>query len=278
MRNFLKVFFTVAGMLLLCAALFLFLSRGPSVLDAPYITDAADAIGEENRYVVAAGNVVWNGEATDDLFGISVNSPLLIRKVETVQWYKSRNDEVYLTLSDKQLPDFEYDGKSYTNPQLNTQYTTEFFTADTTLAGLKVSSSLISQLAGGTGTDFSSQIPMVTIDELPFGAGEVAGLDRFGSFYATPGDEWQPGDIVVSFSYLDPAMTGEYTIFALCENGQLVEDGESGYIIWDKLMTADDITATVTDKSPAQVRILTASGAILLLAGILLFLIKKKSN
>lgn len=195
MRKFTKILISAIGAALLGLAVFLYLSQGPSAEKIPAVRGEADP-SNEGKSVIVRGALSWSGTVSDGLFGITVDSPLLVRNVEMVQWYKNVNDEVYLTLSSKKLPDFEFEGKKYVNPEFPTDITYEVFTSPVTIGNgpLKLSDDLVRQLAGGANTAYSSA-KTVKIQDLSFSIGEALGLDKYDGYYATPGEEWKPGDI-----------------------------------------------------------------------------------
>ncbi len=269
MRRFFKILFVLAGIFLIGLAGFLYAKQGPS--SAKISRPAGSLSGmEAGEHVIVKGKLTWNGETQDDMFLFTADSPALIRSVEMVQWYRNVNDEVYLTLSDKKLPDFEHEGKTYANPDFPTHIVGKVFSSGVKADGIPLSDASVAQLSGGSNMILSSAVATTAIEDLPLETGEKYGLAKYDGFYATPGEDWALGDIVVSFRYVDPSFYDTVTVFGtVTEDGKLDITGDGR--TWDKDMSDEEIDAVIRTDLTREMIISAAAGLVFILCAFVFF-------
>jgi hypothetical protein len=274
MRKFFKILFALAGVLLIGLSVFLYVKQGPSAAKAAKASGSLEGLEPGDR-VLVKGKLQWKGNAEDDKFLFTADSPALVRTVEMVQWYRNSNDEVYLTLYDRKLPDFEDGGKTYTNPDLPADMTSKVFSGGVSADGIPLSAEAVSQLAGGNRLVLTSAVSTVKIEDLPLETAEKFGLAKYEGFYATPGEEWKLGDIVVSWKYVDPSFYDTVTVY-----GEVTEDGRLGLgedgRIWNKDASIEEIDAVIRTDNTRKIIICAVCGALLLLISLVLLRERKQ--
>ncbi len=269
MKKFFKVLFVLLGLALIGLSVFLYLKQGTPVSRIPVAEGSLDGFQPGDR-VIVKGKLAWASEAKDDKFGFTADSPLLVRKVEMVQWYKNVNDEVYLTLSDRELPSFEFGGKPYDNPTFPSSMPGKFFSSGVTVGGIRLGDDILAQLAGGRNMILSSSVATKPVEDLPLELAEQFGLAKYEGYYATPGDEWALGDISVSFFYVDPSFYDEVTVCGTVgENGTLTF-GENGRM-WDKAATDEELEAVLRTDLTTEVFFSAGAGLLLIACAFIFF-------
>ena len=272
MRKFFKFLFVAAGICLIGFSAFLFFRQGPSAAKTARASGGLQELSAGDR-VIVRGELTWESRPEDDLFLFSADSPALVRSVEMVQWYRNVNDEVYLTLYAEKLPDFEFDGKSYVNPDLPASMPAKVFSGGVRVDGIPLSDEAVSQLTGGDRMILSSALRKADITDLPLETGEKFGLAKYDGFYATPGEEWTVGDISVSFYYVSPFFYDQVTVVGTVSEDGKLSLGEDGRM-WDKLATDEEIDALLRVSNGKEI-LLCAGGGLLLLFSAFLFFRKR---
>lgn len=141
----------------------------------------------------------------DTEFDISVDAPLLYRKVEMVQYHKDDSGNVEMVFSDKPIESFD----SYVNPDFPQDITSKIFYENTTLDGKSLSLDSAIDI-------INSDIEMVRLDSLSEDGGSEFGLVCQDNAYISASNEWNIGEIRVTFYYLDPNKT--YSIKGIVNN------------------------------------------------------------
>lgn len=132
------------------------------------------------------GTLSGSGVAKDEEFGIEVNAPILIRKVETIQNYSDEKGSRLVFSSDE-----------LENNGLNTNIKTQIFTSsDINLKGEALDEKVIEAIV--------KNCEAVKVTNLPRENGNKFNLtgDQDGDAYVTASNQWELGDIRVSFYYI----------------------------------------------------------------------------
>lgn len=156
----------------------------------------------------ASGKFVFENKI-DTEFNVSVDTPLLVRKVEMVQYCKDDNGNIEMVFSDKPIDSFD----GYINPTFPSGITSEVFYDNTTLNGNLLSLDAAKTIA-------ESDIDMIKLEELPEDGGNHLNLVYYNGAYISASNNWKVGEIRVTFYYLDPNKT--YSIKGIVNNNVIV--------------------------------------------------------
>lgn len=222
-----------------------FIGRDTSyIAAAPMITDGTVDPENEGEFIMASGKLGVSETLTDPLFGVTVdNSTVLLREVQMYQYYSDGGElreglrrDVESTVRIKKPgaeknsnnpSDYDY----YNNPPMPEGFETAFFYADTTIGGgeLQLGDELKKTINGdGKPFDLDKEIPRRQITDLDPDGATAYGLQYFtDGYYATPRENWQIGDIKVSFYYVDIDDLGEFSATGIQRNGVIVDGGDS---------------------------------------------------
>lgn len=150
-----------------------------------------------------SGKITSNSGAVDDYFGVAVDSPILIRNVEMVQYHKNNKDEVEKVFANYQIESFD----GYENPQFPTNFTNKVFYNNLLIDGITLSDEVVSAIIYGAKAKF------IKLEDLPTDKCEENNLLYRDGYYFTASNDWEVGDIRISYEYLDTgisySLTGE---------------------------------------------------------------------
>lgn len=169
-----------------------------------------------NKTITAKFSYVNN--KTDSEFSIgsdilSVDTPILFRKVEMVQYHKDNDGNVKLVFSDEPIESFD----GYDNPDFPSEIKSEIFYDNTTFNGNTLSLEAVNTIV-------KSGVGFIKLENLPTDAGNHLGLINHENSYVTASNDWKVGEIRVSFFYLDPSKA--YSIKGKINNN-VIEEIES---------------------------------------------------
>lgn len=137
--------------------------------------------------------------AIDELLAVESDYPALYRKVEMVQYY---NDEgtAKLVFANYHIDSFELNGTKYENPELPTDIVSEVIAGEAYIGETALSQEVLAALIfnGGSTTRLTGLDPE---------AGNEYGLTYEDDYYITASNNWEVGDIRVSYYGLDDAST-----------------------------------------------------------------------
>ncbi len=221
----------------------------------------------ENRRVIATGRLSCSGTAEDPVFRVTADAMALYRRVEMVQYVEDKETgAARLVFSDRQEPNFtDKNGRQYTNPKFPSVIENKCFSAGTVIGdgSIGVSADLLKDLLTKSGC-VEEPVKAEKITDLP----ELRNrddLENYGDFYATPGGEWQAGDLRVTFFSFNADPKKEYTVAGVQFDGVLQDRG-ADCALWDRVLTDDEIKSLYGD-------LRTTAGLIALVCGIGLLLI-----
>lgn len=149
-----------------------------------------------------SGTFDYSSPARDDMFGVSVDSPILIRKVEIVQYYKNEEGEVELVFSNRHIDSFD----EYTNPDFPEGIKSEvFYSKDIKFSKYDLSEEVIDVIV------YSDNINKILVSDfkVDHDISEYNLVYTDGSL-VTASNEWKVGEIKITYSYIDPSK--EYII------------------------------------------------------------------
>ena len=206
---------------------------------------AENGLSESNNeglHVIATGKLTAVNKAEDPEFHVSVNDMALYRKVEMVQYVQDKTTgEVKLVFSDRQEPSFkDASGKTYTNAIFPRTPVSQVFTGGTTIGDgtLAINASFLLDLTEDNGL-METPAKLTEVGDLPPYTGRD-GLESYGTFYASPGEEWKVGDVRVTFYSFHADPDKAYTVAGTQRNGMLY-GGASNTGIWDHAMEMAEI-------------------------------------
>lgn len=251
----------ITGILLVIAGGIL---TGKRIIEANNIVNY-DGNNYTNKQVLLSGKLINDSNAKDDLLGIETDSPVLIRNVSMVQWYKDE-DGIRLVLANYPLESFKDGDKEYNNPEFPNDITSEVFTGSVRIEGydLKIGSNVLKAL---------SSLKQTTINELPENNGNNHNLTYVNGAYVTASDDWNLGDIKVTYSYIDVNELNDISILSsiTSKDGLYILDSENS-IAYDRVIELKEIRSETMGNMLPYYGILGV-GVILIVIG---FVIKKK--
>ena len=184
----------------------------------------------ENKRIYSSGDIKVVEDAYDDEFDISYTSPILIRNVEMVQYYKD-DKGVRMVLANYPIASFD----DYINPEFS-NITSKVFYGKSTINNIVLDESILEQLYIN---DFDSPLTYKQVEDLPIENGDAYNLVYNNGTYVTASDEWQLGDIRVTYYYLDEEQLKDFTIVAGCSDNKLIMDDDS--IVLNEYKSINDI-------------------------------------
>lgn len=153
-------------------------------------------------YKKIVGKFSYSSPARDDMFGVSIDSPILIRKVEMVQYCKNEDGTVELVLSNYHINSFD----DYINPDFPSDIKSEvFYSEDIEFSGYNLSADVIKEIAYSKSIEKIEATDFQVNDDIS----EYNLVYTDGSL-VTASNEWELGEIKITYSYIDPSK--EYII------------------------------------------------------------------
>lgn len=140
-----------------------------------------------------SGKLYYSEKVIDPDFGIEVDSPILIREVEMVQYFKNDNGDVEMVFANYPIESFD----EKTNPEFPNYVTSEVFHEKLYINGIELSEGVIQNIIN------SADIPKIQLNDLPKDNGNKFNLVEYNGAYVTASNNWDIGDIRVTFYYLD---------------------------------------------------------------------------
>ncbi len=194
----------------------------------------------DNSKIIVHGNILSKGVATDDLFGVSVTTPVLIRDVKMVQWTHDENG-ARMILANYPIESFELDGKKYNNPKF--PITSEVFYAPIEIEGLEIDNRFTSTMIPEVHENYGTVIRKTVLEDLPHYSGELD-LVSTGNSYVSASDEWKLGEIKVTYQYIKST---ELKDFTLCGNlkkvdsKNIIEPDRENPLIYNSNLSLEDV-------------------------------------
>ena len=139
------------------------------------------------------GKLEYSAKPLDEMFNVEVDAPVLIRTVEMVQYYKNDNGEVVKVFSNEPIESFD----NYVNPEFNNEIISEVFFNDISIDGIKLSEDLVKAIA------YSENTIKKELKDLPEDELNKYNLVLVDGVYATANNDWEIGDLRISYSYVD---------------------------------------------------------------------------
>jgi len=158
--------------------------------------------------------------AQDVDFNVQTNSAVLIRKVEMVQWYKDEKG-VRKVLSNMPIPSFSDNGTEYKNPSFPTDIISKTFFGTAKIGDTKLGDDILGILAYN-GIEFKQ------ITELDEDSANKYGMIHYEDGYVTSSNDWEIGDIRVTFYSLND--TNTYSITGTIVDGVLTFDEKTSIV------------------------------------------------
>lgn len=156
------------------------------------------------------GKFTYSTPARDDRFGIEIDSPILIREVEMVQYYQNENGEVELAFANYPIESTE----GYQNPDFPKDIQNEvFYSDDIKFAGYNLSEDIINAIA-------YSDIEKKEIKELQASDSLEDNLVCSGNALVSASNEWQLGEIRITYRCVDPSK--EYSIRSSLKGKEII--------------------------------------------------------
>lgn len=183
--------------------------------------DGTTDLSSDKTYVFKGQLNVIEG-AKDPDFQIDTDSPVLVRNVEMVQYYKGENG-VRTVLANYPIESFEDNGTEYNNPAFPDDVTTKIFYGTVTLDkdNHVLDGNALKPLSANEYEFFDKAIEKETITELPEEAGNRYNLTYHDDAYVTASDEWSIGEIKVTFLKVRKDSLDDFTVA-----GKLTSDGK----------------------------------------------------
>jgi len=212
-----------------------------------------------NRYQYIHANISYKQEAVDEDLNVSAPSSILIRTVEMVQYYKD-SDGVRLVLSNHQLDSFKDNGVEYNNPDMSSILPSMIFYSDTYIGndGLKLDDNAIEQLVYN---DEFEKVQLVGLNDID----NEYGLISNDNCYISGNDEWNLGDIKVTYYYLN-TNSDPITVVGKISDDVIKTDVRKAFI------TTNNISLQEANKSIHGIQILYY---LLILVGLIIMLLPK---
>lgn len=157
------------------------------------------------------GKFKYTSPAKDDKFGVSFDSPILIRKVEMVQYHKNDDGNVEMVFSNYHLDSFD----EYVNPDFPDDIHSEvFYSEDIQFSQYKITADIIKVIA------YDDNISKVDVNDFQL----ERDISEYGLVYSegalvSASNEWKVGEIKITYSYIDPL--NEYVITSLITNNTI---------------------------------------------------------
>lgn len=189
----------------------------------------------DGKYILAYGTITNEGKATDPLFEISVETPLLLRQSEMKQYIRpssTAHGTPTIAFSADAEGGFEMDnGEHYSNPSFPSEYKSKVFYSDcitVSNGNLELSGEFVEPITYSSYIHFEGwePIPKTNVTTLPECRVEDFKLE--GSSYSKHlGRLHDIGDMNIYYTgYLASDLeTREFSFFGKQENGKLVHDG-----------------------------------------------------
>ena len=156
------------------------------------------------------GKFSYSTSAKDDRYGIEVDSPILIREVEMVQYYQNENGEAELVFANYPIDSFD----NYINPEFPKDIQSKvFYSGDIKFAGYELNEDVINAIA-------YSDIKKMEITKLQVDDVLEDNLVCTGNALVSASNEWQLGEIRITYKYIDSSK--EYSIKSSINNNQIM--------------------------------------------------------
>lgn len=156
------------------------------------------------------GKFTYSSLASDDRYGVEINSPILIREVEMVQYYKDENGKVELVFANYPIESFD----NYNNPNFPEEIKSEvFYSEDIKFNDYELSEDVIDAIA-------YSDIDKLEITELQVNDVLEDNLVCVDNALVSASNEWQLGEIRITYKYIDPSK--EYSINSSTKGNQII--------------------------------------------------------
>lgn len=140
------------------------------------------------------GKLEYQGKCIDYDFNVEVDTPILIREVEMVQYHKDDNGEVSLVLANYPIESFD----NYINPEFNKEIESKLFYSELKINGVVLSEDMIKAIV------YSDNVEKIKYTELDENICNKYGLILLDGSYVTASNDYNVGDIKVTYYYLNP--------------------------------------------------------------------------
>ncbi len=194
---------------------------------------------------VHSGPLVIQKGATDPDFGITVNSPILIRNVQMYQYIED-GDGIRKSFSSYHEPDVETELLTFSNPEFPAEPREALFFGEVAIGEdeLLLSNELVGKFALDAYIYFRDQPPKSLVEVR--GHDEVFGLEPVSRHYyaSSAGKPWRIGDVRVRWFAVNPANFAPlYTVAGTVQDG-IIGDYDQVANLYDREIDL----ATVTEE------------------------------
>lgn len=254
-----------------------FISKDAVVLSKPEVKEEND-----NKYVFTSGKLVVDKAPVDPLSGVSANALALVRKVEMYQYYID-GDTVYKGLFERQMPNIKGDGgEEYINPAFPENLNSAVIFGKVSIDGeFPVGEEYINVLLNKNYSGLSVERQLTDITDIPKFKNDYGIFRTPDGYYATgETEEWQIGDLKISYSCLPAENLPVYYILGLQNDGVLGGTGANiGACMSDiPNSTVKQTAYTLYGSSELSMYLIAVSGFLFISAGIIIIVINKRKN
>jgi len=191
------------------------------------------------------GPLTVESGAEDPDFDISVDSPVLIRKVEMYQYIAVGKDQYTRDFSERYERNLGAEKNDiYKNPQFPKGLESELFFGKVRIGDVLLGKEYLEKFSYSSYGNFSEQpeIYPVNVEE---GGSKRFGLELLDPYtYATPGGgEWGIGDLKVSWYAVDDSgFARSYTAVGIVRDGVLSEGDDSSLYFYDREISKEELS------------------------------------
>ena len=189
------------------------------------------------------GPLTVESGAEDPDFDISVDSPVLIRKVEMYQYIAVGKDQYTRDFSERYERNLGAEKNDiYKNPQFPKGLESELFFGKVRIGDVLLGKEYLKKFSYPSFFSEQPEIYPVNVEE---GGSKRFGLELLDPYtYATPGGrEWSIGDLKVSWYAVDDSgFAGSYTVVGTVRDGVLSEGDGSSLYFYDREISKEELS------------------------------------
>lgn len=218
-------------------------SKENSSISIVSVDENSDLTENEGKNVCTSGKPVVVSNPVDTLTGVSADGYVLVRTVEMYQ-YNIQNDTVYKMFLEYQNDNIEgKNGELYENPVFPDNIKNAVFFADAKLenTGIRISESYLDALYNKESM-VSDAVSCEKLENIT-----VQGYKDCGDGYFTKADSqnWQIGDIRITYKYIPADSIESITICGMMKNGSITPENAAVSCVCDSVKSAQDIQSLI---------------------------------
>lgn len=143
------------------------------------------------NYKIISGKISYSNKPVDEKFNVTVDSPILIRNVEMVQFNKAENGEVEKVFANYEIGSFG----NYENPKFPEDIKNEVYYCDLSINDYALSQKIVKEIA------YDEKVEKIRLENLP----EIddPNFIKLDDYYVSASNEWQIGELRISYYYID---------------------------------------------------------------------------